>query len=176
MPPTLVLVTGPSGSGKTTLAHRLAGAIGAPALSRDEIKEGMVLAAAGAYRAEPGDALTMAATELFFDLIERMVGAGVTVVAEAAFQDHLWRRFLEPVLARHSPALRIIRCVTEHSVARQRAIDRPVRTAHADHSVIDDAGYYDAFVPISLPGPALDVDTTSEYRPGLGQMVAFATG
>jgi deoxyadenosine/deoxycytidine kinase len=35
--PTLVVVSGPLGAGKTTLAHRLAGAIGCPAICRDEI-------------------------------------------------------------------------------------------------------------------------------------------
>lgn len=39
--PTLVVVSGPLGAGKTTLAHRLAGAVGCPAICRDEIKEGM---------------------------------------------------------------------------------------------------------------------------------------
>ena len=40
--PTLIVVSGPAGSGKTTLAHALAAAVGCPAVSRDEIKEGMV--------------------------------------------------------------------------------------------------------------------------------------
>jgi adenylate kinase family enzyme len=44
--PTLVIVSGPPGSGKTTLAHEIATALGAPAICRDEIKEGMVHATA----------------------------------------------------------------------------------------------------------------------------------
>ena len=43
--PTLVVVSGPPGSGKTTLAHKIAAAVGCPAICRDEIKEGMVHAA-----------------------------------------------------------------------------------------------------------------------------------
>jgi adenylate kinase family enzyme len=42
-----VVVSGPAGSGKTTLAHRLASAIGCPAICRDEIKAGMVHAHPG---------------------------------------------------------------------------------------------------------------------------------
>lgn len=39
--PRLIIVSGPPASGKTTLAHRLAESVGAPAICRDEIKEGM---------------------------------------------------------------------------------------------------------------------------------------
>jgi len=45
--PTLVVVSGPPGTGKTTLAHKIAKAVGCPAVCRDEIKEGMMHAAPG---------------------------------------------------------------------------------------------------------------------------------
>jgi predicted kinase len=61
--PTLVVVSGPAGSGKTTLAHAIAAAVGCPAVSRDEIKEGMVHAAWGpapsGFVASQGDELTV---------------------------------------------------------------------------------------------------------------------
>jgi cytidylate kinase len=51
--PVLVVVSGPMGSGKTTLAHRIAEAVGCPAICRDEIKEGMAHATPG-FAPEPG--------------------------------------------------------------------------------------------------------------------------
>lgn len=52
-----MVISGPAGAGKTTLAHRLASAVGCPAICRDEIKEGMVHAT-GDFVAGEGDELT----------------------------------------------------------------------------------------------------------------------
>jgi predicted kinase len=57
--PVLAVVSGPMGSGKTTLAHRLARAVGCPAICRDEIKEGMVHAGSGEQRRRAPDVETM---------------------------------------------------------------------------------------------------------------------
>src|SRR3954452_25248663 len=99
--PTLVVVSGPPASGKTTLAHALAGAIRCPAVCRDEIKEGMVHAHGGAFEAARGDPLTQRTLPVFFDVLRVLLAGGVTVVAEAAFQDGVWRQGLEP-LTRHA--------------------------------------------------------------------------
>src|SRR5438270_7202791 len=94
--PTLVVVSGPAGTGKTTLAHELGRAIGCPVICRDVIKEGMVHAAAR-FEARPGDPITMRTLPLFFSILRLLLEGGVTVVAEAAFQDKLWRPNLEPL-------------------------------------------------------------------------------
>ena len=130
--PTLVVVSGPAGSGKTTLAHAIARAVGCPAICRDEIKEGMVHTTPG-FVAGPGDELTARTLPVFFAVLRLLLTAGVTTVAEAAFQDKVWRPRLEPL--RPLARIRIVQCVTSADVALERQLrrgqDNPLRRAHA---------------------------------------------
>lgn len=173
--PTLVVVSGPAGSGKTTLAHLLAAAIGCPVISRDEIKEGMVHATPG-FVAGPGDELTQRTLPVFFGVLELLLRAGVTTVAEAAFQDHVWRPRLEPLAA--LAELRLVQCVVPDQVAfgrqRQRHQAEPVRQAHDDPQGPYDPAARPVFNRVSLNVPTIEVDTTAGYRPDLDQIVAFA--
>src|SRR5258708_4708421 len=93
--PTLVVVSGPPGAGKTTLAHALAREIPCPAICRDEIKEGMAHTQPAGFEGGRGDPLTAPTVRLFFDVLRLLLSGGVTAVAEAAFQDRLWRPGLE---------------------------------------------------------------------------------
>ncbi|MEV6107928.1 AAA family ATPase [Streptomyces sp. NPDC051940] len=178
--PTLVVVSGPPAAGKTTLAHALARAIGCPAVCRDEIKEGMVHATPG-FVAGPGDALTRRTLPTFFAVLEVLARAGVTTVAEAAFQDRLWRPGLEPL--KDLVSLRVVHCVVDARVAlertRSRLEDNPLRRAHADAPPADAAAHeraYRAFDRVSVDAPWIEVDTTDGYRPGLAEIVAFVDG
>lgn len=169
--PTLILVSGPAGSGKTTLAHELAAAIGCPALSRDEIKEGMVLSNPG-FVASHSDPLTRRTFGLFFEAMSLLLRAEVTLVAEAAFQHNLWVRSLPPLddLA----ALKIIRCLVPDEKARdrqqRRLLSQSTRAAHADaqHMV-----HGDPFEPLHLLAPTLDVDTSDGWQPGIQSIAQF---
>jgi predicted kinase len=175
--PTLVVVSGPPGSGKTTLAHEIAGAIGCPSVCRDEIKEGMAHATPG-FVPGPGDDLTMRTLPVFFGVLELLLTAGVTTVAEAAFQDPIWRPRLAPLLP--LAQLRIVHCTVDPEVAFQRIVRRgaasAARAAHADPSPADAADYvrrHLAFDRVSLDAPWIEVDTTSGYYPGIDQVAAF---
>lgn len=174
--PTLVVVSGPPGCGKTSLAHELAQAIACPAICRDEIKEGMAHAH-GDFEPAQGDPLTRRTLPVFFDVLRLLLTAGVTVVAEAAFQDPLWRPGLEP-LADHA-RLRIVNCTADAAVARERiarrrAAAKPGRAAHAEILNLETLEQsFASFARISLPAPSIDVDTTDGYVPGLTEIVDF---
>jgi predicted kinase len=171
--PTLVVVSGPAGTGKTTLAHELAKAIGCPAISRDEIKEGMVHAA-NTFEPAANDPLTRRTLPVFFSVLRLLLEAGVTVVAEAAFQDQVWSPNLEPLA--QIADLRIVQCHTDPDTARQRMRGRvSTRRAHADPEVIDDPRYFDDFVRVALAVPSIEVDTTAGYAPPIETIVDFVT-
>ena len=178
--PTLVVVSGPPGSGKTTLAHKLALTVGCPAICRDEIKEGMAHATQG-FVPGPGDELTMRTRPTFFGVLELLLRAGVTTVAEAAFQDRLWRPGLEPLQS--LAQIRIVHCTIDAHLAFQRSLRRkkgsPLRRAHADpgpHDAAEHALGHNAFDRVSVDAPWIEVDTTDGYRPGLRGIVAFVNG
>lgn len=176
--PTLTVVSGGPGTGKTTLAHVLAHELGCPAIIRDEIKQGLVLATPG-YQAGGEDPLSHKALDAFFEVTGALLRAGVTTVIEAAFQDRLWRPHLEPLTG--LAEIRIIRCATPAAIAHDRIAHRAQhsghRAAHGDHDLLEAiaAGEHslDSWVPISLDVPTLLVDTSDGYSPGIQDVVKF---
>ncbi|MFF5074901.1 AAA family ATPase [Micromonospora olivasterospora] len=175
--PTLVVVSGPSGVGKTTLAHLLARRIGCPAICRDEIKEGMVHAA-GEFTAGPSDELTLRTLPTFFNVLQVLLTAGVTTVAEAAFQDRLWRPGLQPFLG--IADIRVVHCRVGAPTAldriQRRQGENATRRAHADAYLGDRQTHavgHHGFQPVRLDVPEIEVDTSHGYRPGLDEIVTF---
>jgi predicted kinase len=174
-----VVISGPPGSGKTTLAHLVARAIGCPVICRDEIKEGMVHASDdGDFVPGAGDELTLRTLPTFFRVLDVLVTAGVTTVAEAAFQDRVWRPRIQPLQALAD--IRVVHCRVPAKVAWtriwQRHAGQSSRRAHADGELVDahvHAARHDGFQPVDLPVPHLHVDTSADYRPGLEEIVAF---
>ncbi|WP_035844648.1 AAA family ATPase [Kitasatospora azatica] len=174
--PTLVAVSGPPGAGKTTLAHALADALGWPAVCRDEIKERMA-----ATSADPAGHLDLETLAVFFRTIGELLTSGTSVVAEAAFQDRLWRPGLEPLA--DLAGIRVVRCVVDPELARlritRRAAEEPSRAVHADAELLgriaEGKQPIESWVPIALDLPCLVVDTTQGWQPPLARIVEFAT-
>jgi predicted kinase len=167
-PPALIVVSGPPGSGKTTLAHEIARAVGCPAICRDEIREGMT-------HAGTPDRTMRRTYDAFFDTLGVLLRAGCTVVAEAAFQDRLWRPILSPLAG--LAAIRIVRCHVDPAVARtrveQRLLSVPTRAAHDDRGRLS-RPQDPTWTPITLDVPILDVDTSDDYHPAFPAILEFA--
>lgn len=165
--PTLVVVSGYAGSGKATLAHALAKAIGCPAISRDEIKEGMMHANGWGFTPGPGNELSMRTLPVFFGVLESLLRAGASTVCEAAYQDHAWRPRLAPL--RELAHIRIVHAVVAQEFAYRRVLKRreqPNRRAHVETE--DEARHaagFAAFDRVSIDVPCLEVDTADGYNP-----------
>ncbi len=128
----------------------------------------------------PGWDVSQRTFETFFAVIRRLLSGGVTVVAEAAFQDKLWRRGLEPLL--NLADTRIVYCIVDPALARERIARRLAdqeasRASHPDREFLEalDSGKLslELFEPISISGPSLRVDTTDGYDPELDRIIAF---
>jgi hypothetical protein len=141
----------------------------------------MVLAPPG-YALTRDDPLNLPTLTVFFDVLTTLLTAGVTLVAEAAFQDRLWRPNLEPLTG--VADIRVIRCTTPAATAQDRmaqcAAGNSHRSAHGDQrllaAIADGRHFIDSFISISLHLPTLTVDTSDGYQPSIPEILTFARG
>jgi len=169
--PLLLIVTGRPGSGKSTLAKKLGAAAHLPVISRDEIKEGYVHTAGLPHEELPDGNLI--ATNRFFSTIEGLLKAGVSLIAEAAFQHKLWSARLTPLM--ESARIAIIICLPgDDKTAYERYLARrekePLRAYfHGDiGEAQQEPPVYD---PPQLDVQTIRVDTTDGYAPDIDEII-----
>jgi predicted kinase len=136
----------------------------------------MVHAEGGSFKPAYGDPLTQRTLTAFFDVLRVLLEAGVSFVAEAAFQDRLWRVGLEPLAG--LAELRIVHCTPDPAVAWERFPHRLApRAAHAVGAHVHDLELWkrdwESFERVSVSAPSLVVDPTDGYSPGLTEIVEF---
>jgi hypothetical protein len=142
-------------------------------ISRDAIKEGMVAAHPG-FVPTTDDPLTRRTYDVFFAVIDLLLEAEVTVVAEAAFVHRVWMQGLDRLS--RTPELRVIRCVVEESVARSRMERRMAETqTRAAHGDAEHLAAETSYQPLRVDAPTLDVDTSDGYRPGVAIIAEFCS-
>jgi predicted kinase len=179
--PLLTVVTGRPASGKTTLSQILSKELKCPLLSRDQLKEGYVNSFQSHHKDLPATALQDIYTA-FFQAIELFLANKISLVAEAAFQDKLWRPKLEPLI--HLADIRIIICEIAPELARSRfttrmAADPGREKFHGDSAELarqPDDSLIAAYKAPELPVPTLKVDTSADYDPGLDTILKFVLG
>jgi predicted kinase len=153
--PLLVIVTGPPGAGKTSIAEPLAAKLGLPLLAKDNLKETLHDVLGGEGR-EWSQRLGVATFEVIFRVLDTLLAAGCSVVAEGNFS--------RPEPFRALPPARIVQI---HVTAPPALIQERFRTrnrahpVHYDLQVIEEvpkrmaAGEWD---PLDLGGTLIGVD------------------
>jgi len=176
----ILIVSGRPGSGKSTLSRKIATTLSCPLISRDDIYGAVALnhlIAGGDYLSDDENHKRKT-FEVFFSTIQFYSSKGVFVIAESAFQDHMWRNGLGTTDSYH---IKVIHCEVEESLARERVYERGVRD-HDELSRLPSAKEL-LISPIKLAprdcncisfaNERLVVNTTDGYEPIFEDIIHF---
>ncbi|HEU4554432.1 MAG TPA: AAA family ATPase [Chitinophaga sp.] len=174
----LIIITGRPGSGKSTLARQVSDTVRCPLVSRDQLKEGYIRTARLPHNALPENT-NRNVSGAFFQVLASLAGAGISAVAEAAFQHTVWEAGLAQL--EEKAGIVILLCKVSPDLALQRFNNRlladPEREKfHGDQDVRFDEGlkkFIIEYKPPGLPYPTLEVDTTNGYTPGMNAIMDF---
>ena len=178
--PYCIIVTGRPGSGKTTLAAKLGEALHLPVVSRDVIKEGLVVSTDSTHEALPEDT-NRQATEAFFESTRLLLDSGVSVVVEAAFQHKVWSMAIPDWLG--LSRTRVLLCDTNSTICAQRHLNRGLADLsrerfHGDHRVRHFRATGEVLGPSDYEPPQFDcpllrVDTENDYEPSFAEIIRW---
>jgi len=177
--PLLIIVTGSIASGKTTLAHILAEKLNCPLISRDKLKEGYINTV-NAEHSQLDASVDMHIYDTFFEAISLLISKKISFIAEAAFQDKLWRPKLLGLLDKAE--IKIVICKANVELIKIRFASRlsknPDREKfHGDQSLSlsekEFSSLTENYNPVAIDTPVLEVDTTENYSPTIEEIINF---
>jgi predicted kinase len=176
----LILVSGMPASGKSTLAEQLAAELRVPFFTKDGIKE-LLFDAEGVSSAEmdeeTSERLGAQAMTVLYDVAQRILNAGGSVLLEANFRARLARTQIEPFLSQAT--VRQVAChvpidqIVERFEERQEGDER-----HPVHAEVDDVDQLVEDLEQKDYGPIPDiptlmVDTSDGFDPPQAEIVRF---
>jgi len=175
--PYLIVVTGRPGAGKTTFSKELGKQLFFPVISRDELKEGYVHTFGKRHTELPKDTNKIV-TEIFFETMNYLLSANVSLIVEAAFQHKVWETKLN--ILKEKARIVILICKAENDricLERflKRGFENPMReyfhgdkgVALARNGIQLNVSQYDE---PHLDFPTIHIDTTSTYKPSMEEI------